>query len=530
MVLSAAHKLSFDSGDTTGAALAHRGLCAIIQQQLFAGDGSSNGSVIPASFWQQAQAQLEQQEQNQSGQAQLQTEQVNGGVPETSHEPGTNGSSSQYCHESETNGADQAANRPVSNTRNATSEAEEAAMALANMSQAAAQDLQSEVISAAEDLGLSPDSTVPDGGPASYLDFGNEEEASSQEPTAPAPARSQPHTQPAHLQPAVPAPQPMTASIPQPPPSVSPSQLIRTQSFYQILGVSNLSSFEEIHLRFLRIMRRLLRTRYGAESANRDVREFREVLRTICVAHDILKDPNTRTDYDLRQMGARNSQTEESPNDGKLAPRQRLMVGELLECARILEPTELEIALDMHKAEPGTLFGEFLVQAGFLNQEELDSTILAQRLISAGKITVAQFQTAMGKMRAGGTSFFDTLMTEGWLSPSDIFDENSDLWGTPSTHGSNDTPAAVPNRTVKAEPPPWLQHNGEAGNDDNLSMDTCPAAEQSATEQSTAASKGKVQFGQVWNEVDSMAETQSLDVKTLRAVVEVCGDELKDTE
>src|SRR6185437_3963858 len=57
------------------------------------------------------------------------------------------------------------------------------------------------------------------------------------------------------------------------------------------------------------------------------------------------------------------------------------------------------------------------------------------------------------KMRDQGTAFFDTLMIEGWLSPRDIFDESSELWETPSTHGSNDMP---PPKVVPAEPPPWL--------------------------------------------------------------------------
>ncbi|HEY9790542.1 MAG TPA: hypothetical protein V6D22_09105, partial [Candidatus Obscuribacterales bacterium] len=50
-LLAAAFKLSFEKGDTDGAALAHKGLCSILQSQLYDdGDGSS-GAVIPSSVW-----------------------------------------------------------------------------------------------------------------------------------------------------------------------------------------------------------------------------------------------------------------------------------------------------------------------------------------------------------------------------------------------------------------------------------------------------------------------------------------------
>jgi DnaJ domain len=216
-----------------------------------------------------------------------------------------------------------------------------------------------------------------------------------------------------------------------PPMMMTPSQLIRTQSFYQILGVNKLSSYEEIHRKFFRLARRMLKTRHAEQNPVRNVREFREVLKHICVAHDILRDPVTRTDYDLRQLGMRKGDGRlETPADvpeGSV-PRTRLMIGELLEIANILDRTELQIALDMHKAEPGTMFGTFLVKAGFLNPEELDSALLGQRLISSGKITVAQYQTAMFRMRDHSISFFDTLMVEGWLTPADMLTESADLW------------------------------------------------------------------------------------------------------
>jgi curved DNA-binding protein CbpA len=396
-ILAAAFKHCFEAGDSDGAAFAHKGLCSIIQQQLFSGDGSS-GSVIPASVWQQA-------------------------APETPEL------------------------QPI----------------------------------AEEPVAIEPPVSEADPtAPLNYLDFG--EEAAEE---APAP------------------PEVPTVAAPEAPP-MSPSQAIRMKTMYQILGVSQVASFEEIHARYLRLMRRLLQSRYSAENTITDFREFREVLRAICVAHDILKDPVTRTDYDLRQVGLR---TEVPAGDeGKpLLQRRRLMLGELLECAEILQSAELQVALDMHKAEPGMQFGEFLVTANFLSQEELDCTLMAQRLISSGKITVNQFRTAMYAMRDEGTAFFDTLMIEGWLSAADIFDPSSSLWDTgENNNGSAPAEEPAPAETAappRAIPPEWNDVPEELLQTEDEDPQPEPA---------------KVVN---WSERDALAETQSIDLSAFRSAL-----------
>jgi hypothetical protein len=389
-ILAATFKQCFEAGDSEGAAFAHKGLCAIIQQQLFSGDGSSSGSVIPASVWQQA----------------------------------------------------------------GTAEAMEAA--------AAAADVQA-------------DPTAP----LNYLDFGDD--------TSEVPA-------------AVPL-DPSTAETEQI--VLTPSQAIKMKTMYQILGVSQVASFEEIHAHYLRLMRRLLQSRYSENPTITDFREFREVLRAVCVAHDILKDPITRTDYDLRQVGLRN----DAPADeGKpLTERRRLMLGELLECAEILQGAELQIALDMHKAEPGMQFGEFLVTANFLNQEELDCTLLAQRLISAGKITVNQFRTAMYRMRDEKASFFDTLMVEGWLSAADIFDPSSLLWDMPSETGNYAQPG-VEDKAPRAIPPEW----------NDVPEELRQTADEPANGSENGHEEPEPAGVAAWTERDALAETQSIDLSAFR--------------
>ena len=416
-VLAAAFKQSFESGDSDGAALAHKGLCAIIQQQLFSGDGSS-GSVVPAGFWQKASQALDEQVEDGQLDDGQEAASVNGGeIPfEAGQAVPTIGDAGAAAAEAFAQMASAASDTspsdaPLADTSASDTPPAEGVPVVAGVT--------------AEELGLTPESQLPLAGPMSYLDFG----AEGDEPEELNPAGI------GQMLDTLASPETVT------PEALSPSQMIKSQSFYQMLGVNKLSSYERIHISFLRLVRRLLRALRATQI--RDKREFREVLRSICIAHDVLKDPITRTDYDLRMLGMRAKTGHIEPGaDGKsggLGARIRLMLGELLECANVLEPAELQIALDMHKAEPGMQFGEFLVIANFLNREELDSALMAQRLIDSGKITVAQFQSAMFRMRDSGAAFFDTLMVEGWIQPRDVFDENSELWqdiNGPST-GSN---------------------------------------------------------------------------------------------
>jgi hypothetical protein len=100
--------------------------------------------------------------------------------------------------------------------------------------------------------------------------------------------------------------------------------------------------------------------------------------------------------------------------------KPHLRIGELLQCSEILEPTELEIAVDMHRAMPELPFGQFLVKQGFLTDSELYSALLGQRLIIDGKITVAQFQTAMYMLRESSIPLSETLVSRGWVSRQEL--------------------------------------------------------------------------------------------------------------
>jgi hypothetical protein len=95
-------------------------------------------------------------------------------------------------------------------------------------------------------------------------------------------------------------------------------------------------------------------------------------------------------------------------------------IGELLQCAGLLEPTELQIACDMHKAMPEVQFGKFLVQQGFIIERDLESVLLGQKLLRAKILSVAQFQAAMELSQSRNELLQDTLAELGYATDEDI--------------------------------------------------------------------------------------------------------------
>ncbi len=146
---------------------------------------------------------------------------------------------------------------------------------------------------------------------------------------------------------------------------------------YAMLSVSQMSSFDEIHTQFLRKARSILQS----IKQNRAIRYDKlPELQKLWIAHDILSDPVTRTDYDFRNLGVRGAPESIAlpPDDQqpqRLGSRTPSRIGELLQCAGLLETTELEIACDMHKAMPEMQFGTFLVKQGFIEEHHLEAVL-----------------------------------------------------------------------------------------------------------------------------------------------------------
>lgn len=192
-------------------------------------------------------------------------------------------------------------------------------------------------------------------------------------------------------------------------------------NIYALLDVSPMSPFDEIHRRFMRKARLVLL----AIKKNKALRHQKLAeLQRLWIAHDILTDPVTRTDYDFRDLGVRGAPDSLAhPADdrqGRMAARTPLRIGELLQCAGLLEANELEIACDMHKAVPDLQFGTFLVRQGFIQERDLESALVGQKLLRVGAITVAQFQVAMDLAQSRGSLIDETLIEKGYITKDDL--------------------------------------------------------------------------------------------------------------
>ncbi len=186
-------------------------------------------------------------------------------------------------------------------------------------------------------------------------------------------------------------------------------------SFYEILAVPSTASFEELHKSFLRKIRKL-----NKKLANQtlDSWQFQEFVASLCLAHDVLKYPNARLQYDLVLFG---------PADGgssaeSTAKKNLMPLKDLLKFSTLISARELSEAIEKHKGDADERdLGVYLVEKGQLSLDEWDSILFAQKLVSAGKLTVAQFELAMQEMRENSIPLLDTLVASEWIRPQDVF-------------------------------------------------------------------------------------------------------------
>ncbi len=202
-------------------------------------------------------------------------------------------------------------------------------------------------------------------------------------------------------------------------PAMNQEQLrekLEEYSFYEVLAVPSTASFEELHKSFLRKIRRL-----NKKLANNSMLDwqFQEFVAALCLAHDVLKYPNARLQYDLVMFGPQDG----SGMDVELTAKQKMMpLNEMLKFSTLVKISDLSVAIEKHRGNKDErAIGYYLVEQGLLSSEELDSILFAQKLVSAGKLTVAQFELAMQEMRENSIPLLDTLVASEWIQPQDVF-------------------------------------------------------------------------------------------------------------
>jgi hypothetical protein len=290
----------------------------------------------------------------------------------------------------------------------------------------------------------------------------------------------------------------MLAGIILPPFLTEPQIGLQYHALYKMLGVRQTASRDDIHQTFLRLVRRILRELRGAKRPSRQ--ELLGYLRKIWIAHDILTDPNTRTDYDFRDLGLRGATENETPPDPTSKPQSTQMllrIGELLQCAGLLETAELDIACDMHKAMPEMMFGTFLVRQGFIADSELESVLFGQKALRAGAISVAQFQVAMELAREQSLAVKDALIEKGFATRAQLDDldqkqeanqrsSGNDVGGNGNAKASVAAPAAATEASVVA--PNLVASEGSA---DTQPVQTPALEEETASAEARTAAKNE---------------------------------------
>ncbi len=198
------------------------------------------------------------------------------------------------------------------------------------------------------------------------------------------------------------------------------------EDIYQCLGVLKDSSSQEIHKRFLKLVRTILLEIKNQASGSGE--QSLANLRRLWFAHDILMDPFTRTDYDLRALGIKAGKIDDDDSDNiqtinlHSSSRNGLpnrsgswRIGELMQAAGLLEQTELNIACDMHKAVPEMPFGRFLTKQGFIDQKQLKAVLIGQILLRKGEITLSQFCSVMHTVKQSGHEIKEILLELGYI-------------------------------------------------------------------------------------------------------------------
>ncbi len=222
---------------------------------------------------------------------------------------------------------------------------------------------------------------------------------------------------------------------------------------YGILGVDIDASKADIHKFFFMRARRLLISMKGLR--RKDRRPHLDQLQAICIAHDILTDRVTRNDYDLRVLGYRGSPNEvtfsapEDEREQRESVRTPLRIGELLQCAGLLEPSELEIAADMHKAMPEMLFGEFLVKQEFIKPADLEQVLMGQRLLKNGNLSIRNFQLVMKLWIEKGQPIWTTAVANEYVTKTEM--DRLIAGGVKATHTRLPAPQPVINQQVAAQ-------------------------------------------------------------------------------
>lgn len=193
--------------------------------------------------------------------------------------------------------------------------------------------------------------------------------------------------------------------------------------FYEILSIGQTASSAEISEAFVDKLKKL---RYRFQE-KKDLQQWQldELIRTLNRAQEVLSDKAMRKKYDLSLLGMH--EFVKYPGDVKAGSSSKIeenhiatSLADLLVIGQLVTGEEINTLSKSGAPTSDRQLIEYLVEKHLATFDEISAVILAQSLLSKGKLSLSQFQLAMKEMKTNSIRFVDTLVAEGWLSADDL--------------------------------------------------------------------------------------------------------------
>ncbi len=196
-------------------------------------------------------------------------------------------------------------------------------------------------------------------------------------------------------------------------------------NYYGWIGAESTDPFFLLHVCYLRAVRAHLLRQFLSDNAL-NPHEFKRQLKNMGIAFNILLDPRTRLDYDLRQLGLREPIDGNGlvvPADAKLPEaggKAKIAYSELMILCRIFDPEQMLAIVNAARLLGEHQFWDYLGDSGLLTQVELDSIRSGYQLICNGLISINQFEQGYQYVRANQQQLVAIMLTAGWLRIEDL--------------------------------------------------------------------------------------------------------------
>jgi hypothetical protein len=197
--------------------------------------------------------------------------------------------------------------------------------------------------------------------------------------------------------------------------------------YYSCIGAEATDPSFVLQVCYLRAVRQLLVRQFLSDrTKSLNIHDFRRQLKNMNIAINILFDPRTRLDYDLRQLGLREPARGKGlqiPADAKLPEAGglvRLALSELLIASRVFDADQILAIVEASRLLPEQRFWLYLSRSGFLTAVEIDSIRTAFQFICNGLISIIQFEQAFQYTRKHQKQLLEVLLAVSWVRLVDL--------------------------------------------------------------------------------------------------------------